>query len=97
MVNVCHSRGAGSTHVDMYTIHEVQPSMCRSMQLLYESDHSNGSISELSLLYLSSLFYGSICTKEVSDVDTQSGLVESYHYPLVCSNLPSSYASHDND
>ena len=45
--------------MDVYTIHEVRPSACRSKQLLYESDRSSFSISELSLSYSSSLFYES--------------------------------------
>ena len=93
VVNVRRSRGAGSTHVDVYTIHEVRPSACRSKQLLYESDRSNCSISELSLSYSSSLFYGSIGAEGVSDTDSQSGVVKPYRYPPVCSNSPASYAS----
>ena len=93
VVNVGRSRGAGITHVDVYKIHEVWPSACRGKQLLYESDRSSCSISELSLLYSSSLFYGSIGTKGVSDADSQSGVVEPYRYPPVCSNSPSLYVS----
>ena len=95
VVNVCRSRGAGSTHVDVYTIHEVRPSACRSKQLLYESDRSSCSISELSLSYSSTLFYGSIGTKGVSHVDSESGVVEPYRYVPDHSNSPSLYASHD--
>ena len=58
----------------MYTIHEVRPSACRSKQLLYESDHSSGSISESSLSYSSALFYGSIGAEGVSDANSQSGV-----------------------
>ena len=79
----------------MYTIHEVRPSACRSKQLLYESDRSSGNISELSLSYSSALFYGSIGAEGVSVADSQSGVVEPYHYAPDRSNLPSSYASHD--
>ena len=75
------------------SIYEVRPSACRSKQLLYESDRSSCSISELSLSYSSSLFYGSIGAEGVSDADSQSGVVEPYRYPPVCSNSPSSYAS----
>ena len=82
----------------MYTIHEVytagRPSACRSKQLLYESDRSSGSIGELSLLYSSALFYGSIGAEGVSDADNQSGVVEPYRYTPHRSNSPSSYASH---
>ena len=84
---------AGSTHVVVYTIHEVRPSAYRSKQLLYENDRSSCSISELILSYSSCLFYGSIGAKGVSDADSQSGVVEPYRYPPVCSNSPSSYAS----
>ena len=79
----------------MYTIHEVRPSACRSNQLLYESDRSSGSISELRLSYSSTLFYGSIGAEGVSDADSQSGVVEPYCYAPDRSNSPSSYASHD--
>ena len=80
----------------MYTIHEVRPSACRSKQLLYESDHSSCSISELSLSYSSSLFYGSIGFEGVSDAESPSGVVEPYRYPPVsvihhlCTRHPSS-------
>ena len=60
----------------MYTIHEVRPFACRSKQLLYVTERSSGNISELSLLYSSSLFYGSIGTEGVSDAHSQSGIVE---------------------
>ena len=81
----------------MYTIHEVRPSACRSKQLLYESDRSSGSISELSLSYSSALFNGRIGTKGVSNVDSQISLVEPYHYTPDRSNSPSSYVSHDSN
>ena len=55
------------THVYVYTIHQVWPSACGSKQLLYESDHSSGSISELSLSYSSYMFYGSIGAEAVFD------------------------------
>ena len=72
---------------------EVWPSACRSKQLLHKSDHSRGSISELSLSY--SLFYSGIGAEMVSDVDNQSRVVESYCFVPVRSNLPSSCASHN--
>ena len=81
----------------MYTIHKVRPSTCRSKQLLYESDRSSGSISELSLSYSSALFNGRIGAKGVSDVDNQIDLVEPYHYTPDRSNSPFSYVSHDSN
>ena len=79
----------------MYTIHEVRLCARRSKQLLYESDHSSGSISELSLSYSSSLFYGSIGAEGMSDADSQSGEVEPYLCVPVHSNSQSSYMSHN--
>ena len=77
----------------MYTIHEVRRLRAEASSYFTKATVLAVSISELSLSYSSSLFYGNIGAEGVSDADSQSGEIEPYCYPTVCSNSPSSYAS----